>query len=112
MKAIVPMRLTNKERKALEREINIQTAKNVKNLSINLQALVLWNLHEQCGFGKKRLLEFQKTFLPLIEELQQYYQVEDAEETEFVLLHKLKNEVGIDVAELNEMFKFQVTVKD
>lgn len=112
MRAIVPMRLTNQERKALEREINIQTAKNVKNLSLNLQALVLWNLHEQYGFGKKRLLEFQKTFLPLIEELQQYYQVEDADETEFVLLHKLKNEVGIDVEELNEMFKFQVTVKD
>lgn len=112
MKAIVPMRLTNKERKALEREIDIQTAKNVKNLSLNLQALVLWNLHEQYGFGKKRLLEFQKSFLPKIEELQNFYLVDNADETEFVLLHKLKNEVGIDVAELNEMFKFEVKVND
>ena len=110
MKALLPMRLTNKERKAMEREINIQTAKNIKNLSLNLQALVLWNLHEQCGFGKKRLLEFQKAFLPKIEELQQYYLAEDAEEIEFVCLYKLKNEVGIDVKELNEMFKIQVRV--
>lgn len=108
MKAILPMRLTNKERKALEREINIQTAQNVQKLSLNLQALVLWNLHEQYGFGKKRLLDFQKAFLPKIEELQQYYLAEDANETEFICLYKLKNEVGIDVEELNEMFKIQV----
>lgn len=112
MKALLPMRLTNKERKALERAINIQMEQNVKNLSLNLQALVLWNLHQQCGFGKKRLLEFQKAFLPMIEELQQFYLVEDADETEFVCLYKLKNEVGIDVAELNEMFKIQVKVND
>lgn len=112
MNALMPMQLTKKERKALERELNIQTAKNVKNLSLNLQALVLWNLHQQCGFGKKRLLEFQKAFLPAIEELQKFYMVEDADETEFVLLYKLKNEVGIDVRELNEMFKMQVKITD
>ena len=110
MKALMPMKLTVKERKALEREVNIQTAKNVRNLSLNLQALVLWNLHEQCGWGKKRLLNFQKAFLPLIEELQQYYMAEDADEIEFVCLYKLKNEVGIDVAQLNEMFKMQIKI--
>lgn len=109
MKAILP--LTNRERKALEAEINRQTAQNVKNLSLNLQALVLWQLHEQLGFGKKRLLRFQKAFLPMIKELQRFYELENANETDFVCRYKLKNEVGIDVENLDEMFEFQVVMK-
>ena len=111
MNAFVP-RLSNKERKAIEREIRFQTAKNVKNLSLNLQAIVLWNLHEQLGFGQKRLIEFQRSFLPLIKELQDFYMAEDAEETEFILLYKLKNEVGVDVSQLNDMFQIECVIKD
>ena len=109
MKAILP--LTNRERKALEAEINRQTAQNVKNLSLNLQALVLWQLHEQLGFGKKRLLRFQKAFLPMIKQLQRFDELENASETDFVCKYKLKNEVGIDVESLDEMFEFQVVMK-
>lgn len=111
MNAFVP-RLSNKERKAIEREIRFQTAKNVKNLSLNLQAIVLWNLHEQLGFGQKRLIEFQRSFLPLIKELQEFYMAEDAEETEFILLYKLKNEVGVDVSKLNDMFQIECVIED
>ena len=111
MNAFVP-RLSNKERKEIEREVRIQTAKNVKNLSLNLQAIVLWNLHEQLGFGQKRLIEFQRSFLPLIKELQDFYMAEDAEETEFILLYKLKNEVGVDVSQLNAMFQIECVIKD
>lgn len=111
MNAFVP-RLSNKERKEIEREVRIQTAKNVKNLSLNLQAIVLWNLHEQLGFGQKRLIEFQRSFLPLIKELQDFYMAEDAEETEFILLYKLKNEVGVDVSQLNDMFQIECVIKD
>ena len=106
MKAILP--LPNKTRKAINDEINRQTGENVRKLSANIQALVLWSLRKQLGFGKKRLLRFQKGFLPLIQELQEYYQLDNASETEFVCLHELKNEVGIDVEELNEMFQMEV----
>lgn len=109
MKAILP--LTNRERKALEAEINRQTAQNVKNLSLNLQALVLWQLHEQEGWGNKKLLRFQKRFLPMIQELQRFYELENASETDFVCRYKLKNEVGIDVEDLDGMFEFQVVMK-
>ena len=108
MKAILPTKISNKMRKALMDEVNKQTGENVRNLSLNLQALVLWSLHEQLGFGKKRLLRFQKAFAPLIEDLQKFYQVTDANDTEFICLYKLKNEVGIDVEALDEMFKIQV----
>lgn len=100
--------LTNKQRKALYDEVNRQTAKNVKNLSQNLQAMVLWCLHEHLGFGKKRLLRFQKAFLPMIVELQQYYLAESAEETEFALKYRLKHECDINVEELDEMFSIKV----
>ena len=111
MNAILP-RLSNKERKEIRKEIRYQTAENVKNLSLNIQAIVLWNVHVQLGYGRKRLIEFQKSFLPLIQELQKFYMVEDSEETEFVLLHKLKNEVGLDVRELNDMFQVECVIKD
>lgn len=111
MKAHLPTKIPSKVRKALQDEINRQTGENVRNLSLNIQALVLWSLHQQLGFGKKRLLRFQKAFLPLIEELQDFYQAENAEETEFVCLYKLKNEVGIDVENLDEMFRLQVKMK-
>ena len=111
MKSLIP-RLSNKERKEIEREVRIQTAQNVKSLSLNLQAIVLWNLHVQLGFGQKRLLEFQRSFLPLIEELQDFYMAEDAKETEFILLYKLKNELGVDVKELNDMFQIECVIKE
>jgi hypothetical protein len=112
MKARLPLSLTNKERKALEDEIDRQMARNVKNLSVDLQALVLWMLREQLGFGKKRLLRFQKAFLPMIRELQRFYEVRSADDTDFICKYKLKQEVGIDVEELDAMFQFQIVVKE
>lgn len=103
--------LTNKQRRALYDEVNRQTAKNVANLSQNLQALVLWCLHQQLGFGKKRLLRFQKAFLPMIQELQEYYLAESAEETEFVCKYRLKHECGVNIEELDEMFQIKVKVE-
>jgi hypothetical protein len=108
MNAILP--LSNKVRKAINDEVNRQTGENVRKLSVNIQALVLWALHQQFGFGKTRLLKFQEAFLPMIEELQEYYQAENAQETEFICMHKLKNEVGIDVESLGEMFKMAVKI--
>ncbi len=110
MRANVPL-FTCRERKAMQAEIDRQTAQNVKNLSSNLQALVLWSLHEQLGFGQKRLLEFQQGFLPLIKQLQDYYEASSAEETEFICKYKLKHECGIDVDELSEMFQIQAVVR-
>lgn len=106
MKAILP--LPNKTLRAINNEINRQTGENVRRLSLNIQSIVLWSLRKQLGWGKKRLLRFQKNFLPLIQELQDYYQLENASETEFVCLRKLKDEVGIDVENLSEMFQMEI----
>ena len=104
------LNLTNREFRALRDEIDRQTAENVQKLSQNLQALILWQLREQLGFGKKRLLRFQKRFIPAIRELQEYYMASSVEETEFICNYKLKNEVGIDVAELDEIIGFRIRI--
>ena len=112
MKANLPIKIPSKVRKELQKEINRQTGENVRRLAVNIQALVLWSLHNQLGFGKKRLLRFQEKFLPLIEELQEFYQADNAEETEFICLYKLKNEVGVDVEKLDEMFTLRVRINE
>lgn len=104
------LNLTNREFRALKDEINRQTAQNVENLSQNLQALILWQLREQLGWGKKRLLRFQKRFVPAMRELQAYYMTSSDAETDYICRYKLKNELGIDVAELDEIIGFRIKI--
>lgn len=111
MKARLPANLTNKEMKALRREIDRQTAENVVNLSANLQAAVLYQLHANFGFGKKRLLRFASAFQETLEQLREYYEMYAADDIDFIYKYKLKNEVGIDVNELESMFNFKANVK-
>ena len=107
MRVRLPVEIPNKLRRALQDEVNKQTAENVRKLSRNLQAITLWVVHEHLGFGKKRLKRFQEAFLPLIEELQDYYLAENAADTEFVCAYRLKHEVGIDVDELGDMWRIK-----
>ena len=107
MRVRLPVEIPNKLRRALQDEVNRQTAENVRKLSRNLQAITLWVVHEHLGFGKKRLKRFQEAFLPLIEELQEFYMAENAADTEFCAAYKLKHEVGIDVDELGDMWRIK-----
>lgn len=111
MKANV-LRLTNREMKALRDEINRQTAHNVRKLAKNFQAMVLWQLHEQEGYGKVKLLRFQKRFVPAIKELEEYYMSESADETDYICEYKLKNELGIDVKDLDDIIDFDINITD
>lgn len=106
-------RLTNKQLKAISDEVNRQTASNVRNLSPNISAMVLWALHvhPKTRYGKKRLLDFQRSFLPLIQELQEYYLSENADDTVFACKYRLKHEVGIDVDQLDDMFTLKVKIE-
>ena len=112
MKARIPIKFTKKERDALQEEINRQMVENVTRLSGDLTALVLWQLHTQLGFGKKRLMRFYEAFAPAIREMQEHYSAEDADDTNFVIRYKLKNQCGIDVKDLDAMFQFQITNKE
>lgn len=87
-------------KKAINDEVYRQIAEGVGNMSKDLTALVLWQLHVQKGWGKKRLLDFHKDFAPALKELQDFYQMHSQEDTEFLVKYKLK-EIGVDVDALD-----------
>lgn len=111
MKANV-LGLTNREMRVLRDEINRQTAHNVRKLAKNFQAMVLWQLREQEGWGKVKLMRFQERFVPAIRELEKFYLSANADETDYICEYKLKHEVGIDVKDLDDIIDFDVNITD
>ena len=99
MKAKIRYDMPPEIRKAVKEEVNKQIADNVKGLSRNFTALVLWQLREQLGWGKKRLSRFAKKFAPALRELGAYYEMPG--DAAFICDYRLRNEVGIDVRELD-----------
>lgn len=65
MKVKIPYRMTNKERKAMNEEIEAQLAEARVRDSDEFDAAVLWALHLCFGFGKKRLRRFYDFFRKL-----------------------------------------------
>ena len=91
--------LTVSERKAMEMEIRRQLDEyNQKNYD-EIDAVILWHLHEEFGFGKKRLMRFYRTFSTRMKAMSDYYLFED-EKMPWLYQKKLK-EYGIDISELN-----------
>lgn len=91
--------LTKIEQKALEMEIQRQYAEYIKKFENEIEAMVLWNLHTELGFGKERLLKFHKTFSQNMFDLISKYEMQD-EDTAWLCLNKLKD-YGIDIEKLN-----------
>ena len=71
-----------------------------------------WSAKHSKLYVLTMLLQFQEQFQPMIKKLQEYYEVRKADDTDFICKYKLKNEVGIDVEELEAMFSFSVVEKD
>lgn len=109
MKSIVPRKLSNREMIALDSSIREQIGQNIVKLKGNIEAIVLWQLHEQYGFGAKRLEAFLEGFQPALQELVSFYGVEGTEDTEFACVHNLKA-IGFDTEKLGKAFPVEWTV--
>lgn len=93
-------KLTNAERTAMNIEIGKQIAEyNAKNLT-EIDALVLYTLHCECGFGKERLLRFYNAFNKLFREHVERYSF-NGEDVVWLYTDKLKT-LGIDLEKLNK----------
>lgn len=92
--------MTNAEKKAMDMEIRRQLEEYNRNNADNIDAMILWHLHEEFGFGKKRLKKFYETFSTRMKELSDYYLI-DTDRIPWVYQKKLK-EYGIDIAKLNK----------
>lgn len=88
--------LTSAERKAMNMEIQRQLAEYVRKTQMEVDAIMLWQLHEQLGFGPKRLRQFYDNFAPAIDELLKRYELEDSDRI-WLCTYKLKDECGIDI---------------
>jgi hypothetical protein len=110
MKVKIPPKLSVAQKKAMMGEVNRQIAESVSGLSTNFVAVMLWELHEQKGWGKKQLLDFHKKFVPALKELQEYYLMNTAQETDFICKYKLK-EIGIDVDKLDDILNIEIAYK-
>lgn len=92
--------LTANERKAMNMEIQRQIDAYNQNNVDEIDAMILWHLHEEFGFGKKRLLRFYETFGSKMKELSDQYLMEESKMPQ-LYQYKLK-EYGIDVKQLNK----------
>ena len=109
MNALIPPKITNAEMKARERAIRKQIASSVDGLKANIEAIVLWQLHEQFGFGAKKLEAFLEGFQPALQELNEFYGLTDVDETECACVHNLKS-IGFDTDKLGKAFPVEYRV--
>ena len=89
--------LTAAERKAMNMEIQRQLAEYTKAHEEEMDAVILWQLHEQLGFGPKRLKRFYDNFAPVMKDLIARYELDDSEQTR-ACTKKLRD-YGIDISE-------------
>ena len=91
--------LTAAEKKAMDIEIRRSIDDyNQQNMN-EIDAMVLWHLHEEFGFGKKRLMRFYESFSKRLKELSEQYLTEETR-MPWMYQYRLKN-YGIDIKELN-----------
>lgn len=83
------------EKKAMDMEIQRQLAEYDRKHIREIDALVLWELHEQLGFGNKRLKKFYDNFSRVIEALIRRYEMEQGDDV-WLCTYKLK-EIGCDL---------------
>lgn len=87
--------LTTAEQTAMDLEIQRQLAEfNLRN-EREIDAIILWELHQQLGFGPRRLKRFYRNFGVGLHKLIQRYQLNTNDEV-WLATHNLK-EYGIDL---------------
>lgn len=95
MKARIPM--TNQQKKAMNAEIMMQLAEYDKANLQEIDAMVLWLLYSEFGFGKKRLRRFYDQFAIQMNELIDRYEM-STDDTAWLCTRKLKD-AGIDISQ-------------
>lgn len=94
-KKVFGAKLTAAEQKAMMIEIRKQLAYYGRKHERETDAIVLWVLHSEFGFGAKRLRRFYDTFAPCVNELADRYELDD-DDRPWICTYKLK-EYGIDL---------------
>lgn len=100
-KIVLGADLTREEQEAINIEIQKQLADYARKHANEMDALILWHLHEQYGFGHKRLKEFHHSFAPAVEALCKRYEMEEVGDEIWLATRKLLD-YGISIDEWNK----------
>lgn len=87
--------LTAREKKCLDIEVAKALQKQLEKVGDELDACVLKILHEEFGFGIKRLRRFHRAYKAALRRVWEYYEMEDGAE-QWLALRWLK-EKGYDL---------------
>ena len=109
MRAILPRKMTNREMQALDSSIREQIGKSIGGLKGNIEAIVLWQIHEQYGAGAKKLEAFLEGFQPALQELMNFYGVDSTEDLELACVYNLKA-IGFDTEKLGKAFPVEYRI--
>lgn len=91
--------LTKAQRKAMDAEINRQIIEADKKYSTELDAVVLYTLHTELGFGKARLKKFWEALYRNHQDMVKRYEMEDV--FPWWCTEQLKK-LGVDVEKWNQ----------
>lgn len=77
----------------------------------NVEAVIMLQLHDQLGWGKKRLQRFFDETSPMIMDILDDYNWESDEDAIWLCEHRLKKELGIDVEDIRFPFSGEIEMK-
>ena len=99
------LKMAPETRKAMEAEADRMAKLAIDEMNRQnedeLDAMALYILHEEFGFGKQRLIRFYNSFAKSLRELGERYQMNEYEDRLWLCKRKLK-EIGIDISELKK----------
>lgn len=88
---------TSQSKKAMVQEINRQILDQKEKFFESVDAMILWTLHNELGFGKKRIERFYKAVIRNYKDMCKYYEVDDTYPAEYKL-----REIGVDLSQLRK----------
>lgn len=97
---IYAVKFSKKEQAAIDKEILRQCAEFDQKNAIEIDALILWLLHDKFGFGHKRLRRFFDFFSTEFDAMIKRYEL-DEDDKVWLCTYKLK-EYGVDVEKWNK----------
>ena len=97
---IIGVHLTAAEKKAMNMEIQRQIAEYDRDNANEIDAMFLWILHSEFGWGHKRLKRIHDRFRPAIDRLCARYEMTDKGDDLWLCTRKL-NDYGIDIDKWN-----------
>lgn len=103
--------IVNGAMKRFNRELNKQTANQVRVLAKDIMAMLLFAVGESEGYGKKRLLRIGNRMQPLLDELVQHYEMTE-DDTTWLCRRMLSQNYGIEDSDIEGMLRIGAKVEN